>query len=185
VQSGDFSGRGNDIWAENADEPVVAIPGSARFNRQRTKEQASVHASCQGPGHQLSLIFRKSSEPGWRNWQTQRTQNPPTFGSWGFNSPSRHQPQSPHGTRVASTMLPPRLGFLLTMPRVCCDAVVTGRGHILECMEESFFGVELFLRPIPCDSTGQLTKSPSSPSLSSSRSSVPVRPGKRAGHYNQ
>ena len=21
---------------------------------------------------------------------TQRTQNPPTFGSWGFNSPSRH-----------------------------------------------------------------------------------------------
>jgi hypothetical protein len=29
--------------------------------------------------------------PGWRNWQTQRTQNPPTFGSWGFDSPSRHQ----------------------------------------------------------------------------------------------
>src|SRR6266853_6645052 len=29
-------------------------------------------------------------EPGWRNWQTQRTQNPPTFGSWGFDSPSRH-----------------------------------------------------------------------------------------------
>ena len=27
--------------------------------------------------------------PGWRNWQTQRTQNPPTFGSWGFAS--RHQ----------------------------------------------------------------------------------------------
>src|SRR6266496_3296099 len=31
--------------------------------------------------------------PGWRNWQTQRTQNPPGFGPWGFNSPSRHQPQ--------------------------------------------------------------------------------------------
>ena len=30
-------------------------------------------------------------KPGWRNWQTQRTQNPPTFGSWGFDSPSRHQ----------------------------------------------------------------------------------------------
>ena len=30
------------------------------------------------------------SKPGWRNWQTQRTQNPPTFGSWGFDSPSRH-----------------------------------------------------------------------------------------------
>jgi hypothetical protein len=29
-------------------------------------------------------------EPGWRNWQTQRTQNPPDFGPWGFDSPSRH-----------------------------------------------------------------------------------------------
>ncbi len=28
---------------------------------------------------------------GWRNWQTQRTQNPPGFGPWGFDSPSRHQ----------------------------------------------------------------------------------------------
>src|SRR5580698_5661587 len=31
------------------------------------------------------------SQPGWRNWQTQRTQNPPGFGPWGFKSPSRHQ----------------------------------------------------------------------------------------------
>ena len=30
-------------------------------------------------------------EPGWRNRQTQRTQNPPGFGPWGFDSPSRHQ----------------------------------------------------------------------------------------------
>src|ERR1700678_4854050 len=30
-------------------------------------------------------------EPGWRNWQTQRTQNPPGFGPWGLNSPSLHQ----------------------------------------------------------------------------------------------
>jgi hypothetical protein len=29
-------------------------------------------------------------KPGWRNWQTQRTQNPPGFGPWGFDSPSRH-----------------------------------------------------------------------------------------------
>ena len=34
------------------------------------------------------------SEPGWRNWQTQRTQNPPGFGPWGFDSPSRHQHSS-------------------------------------------------------------------------------------------
>lgn len=32
-----------------------------------------------------------SHKPGWRNWQTQRTQNPPIFGSWGFDPPSRHQ----------------------------------------------------------------------------------------------
>ncbi len=28
--------------------------------------------------------------PGWWNWQTQRTQNPPTARSWGFDPPSRH-----------------------------------------------------------------------------------------------
>src|ERR1035438_8834728 len=33
----------------------------------------------------------ESFTPGWRNWQTQRTQNPPGFGPWGFDSPSRHQ----------------------------------------------------------------------------------------------
>jgi hypothetical protein len=40
-----------------------------------------------------SLPYNKTAfpTPGWRNWQTQRTQNPPTFGSWGFDSPSRHQ----------------------------------------------------------------------------------------------
>jgi hypothetical protein len=37
------------------------------------------------------IIMHLRVEPGWRNWQTQRTQNPPTFGSWGFDSPSRHQ----------------------------------------------------------------------------------------------
>ena len=37
-----------------------------------------------------SLAFLR---PGWRNWQTQRTQNPPGFGPWGFDSPSRHQLQ--------------------------------------------------------------------------------------------
>src|ERR1700733_8001415 len=29
--------------------------------------------------------------PGWRNWQTQRTQNPPRATSWGFDPPSRLQ----------------------------------------------------------------------------------------------
>ena len=30
------------------------------------------------------------AQPGWRNWQTQRTQNPPRATSWGFDPPSRH-----------------------------------------------------------------------------------------------
>ena len=29
-------------------------------------------------------------EPGWRNWQTQRTQNPRIASPWGFDPPSRH-----------------------------------------------------------------------------------------------
>src|SRR3981081_99312 len=37
-----------------------------------------------------TIFEQLPSLPGWRNWQTQRTQNPPTFGSWGFDSPSRH-----------------------------------------------------------------------------------------------
>src|SRR5258708_2252151 len=40
----------------------------------------------------VSKIKHLPSTPGWRNWQTQRTQNPPDFGPWGFDSPSRHQP---------------------------------------------------------------------------------------------
>jgi probable rRNA maturation factor len=32
--------------------------------------------------------------PGWRNWQTQRTQNPPRVTSWGFDPPSRHHIRS-------------------------------------------------------------------------------------------
>jgi hypothetical protein len=42
---------------------------------------------------QLQLLQETmtSTEPGWRNWQTQRTQNPPIARSWGFDPPSRHQ----------------------------------------------------------------------------------------------
>src|SRR4051812_42617500 len=35
-------------------------------------------------------LFRVAPSPGWRNWQTQRTQNPPGFGPWGFDPPFRH-----------------------------------------------------------------------------------------------
>ena len=41
--------------------------------------------------------------PGWRNWQTQRTQNPPRATSWGFDPPSRHQDNK----RLIWKMIPP------------------------------------------------------------------------------
>ncbi len=42
-------------------------------------------------GSRIRRLVCLASTPGWRNWQTQRTQNPPGFGPWGFDSPSRHQ----------------------------------------------------------------------------------------------
>src|SRR5580698_8472870 len=44
------------------------------------------------------------SQPGWRNWQTQRTQNPPGFGPWGFEPPSRHQQNKGFRVKMASRM---------------------------------------------------------------------------------
>src|SRR5271155_5009625 len=38
-----------------------------------------------------TLNLHEGAAPGWRNWQTQRTQNPPRATSWGFDPPSRHQ----------------------------------------------------------------------------------------------
>jgi hypothetical protein len=35
-------------------------------------------------------VAKRPTEPGWRNWQTQRTQNPSEATPWGFDSPSRH-----------------------------------------------------------------------------------------------
>jgi hypothetical protein len=40
-------------------------------------------------------VAKRPTEPGWRNWQTQRTQNPPRATSWGFDPPSRHQDKPP------------------------------------------------------------------------------------------
>src|ERR1700683_4025805 len=45
---------------------------------------------------------RRPSEPGWRNWQTQRTQNPPIARSWGFDPPSRHQDKNVYSNGLAT-----------------------------------------------------------------------------------
>src|ERR1700744_537200 len=43
-----------------------------------------------------------ATRPGWRNWQTQRTQNPPRATSWGFDPPSRHQQNKELKLKMAS-----------------------------------------------------------------------------------
>jgi hypothetical protein len=54
-------------------------------------------ATQQEPSHRES-----PSKPGWRNWQTQRTQNPPRATSWGFDPPSRHQQNKGFRSKLAS-----------------------------------------------------------------------------------
>src|SRR5271157_3524017 len=50
--------------------------------------------------------FRSPPKPGWRNWQTQRTQNPPRLiTSWGFDPPSRHQEESPRSTHERTSLI--------------------------------------------------------------------------------
>ena len=44
-----------------------------------------------GKANYAALKQQLGAAPGWRNWQTQRTQNPPRATSWGFDPPSRHQ----------------------------------------------------------------------------------------------
>src|SRR5205807_6997228 len=53
---------------------------------------ASLHLPAPNPSINLGTANHLCVfTPGWRNWQTQRTQNPPDFGPWGFDPPSRHQ----------------------------------------------------------------------------------------------
>ena len=50
----------------------------------------------------MRLKLIKPKKPGWRNRQTQRTQNPPRATSWGFDPPSRHQDSKNFTCKVAS-----------------------------------------------------------------------------------
>jgi hypothetical protein len=64
----------------------------AKLSTQRTLGTYSYAAIC-SKARELSAHCGRVAitEPGWRNWQTQRTQNPPRATSWGFDPPSRHQ----------------------------------------------------------------------------------------------
>ena len=59
------------------------------------------------PAHSLThfhVLYNINYLLSWLYGDTQRTQNPPTFGSWGFDSPSRH-----HTTRVNQIEAPHEL----------------------------------------------------------------------------
>jgi hypothetical protein len=79
----------------NLEQDFAAYPtdiaDAIRKLEAHESERLDKRKSCNPLKHQLSLIlFGLPPRPGWRNWQTQRTQNPPSFGFWGFDSPSRH-----------------------------------------------------------------------------------------------
>jgi hypothetical protein len=61
--------------------------------RLDAKNRAASHQGFECASYRQNVSVGDSGfiAPGWRNWQTQRTQNPPGFGPWGFDPPSRHQ----------------------------------------------------------------------------------------------
>ena len=73
------------------------MPGRKQNFLSRVKPR-SKHRQARLQSRTLSINLTSlllNSQPGWRNWQTQRTQNPPGFGPWGFDSPSRHHYLTP------------------------------------------------------------------------------------------
>ena len=88
-----------------------------------------------------ALLCELMDRPGWRNWQTQRTQNPPRATSWGFDPPSRHHDNKrlilnwPLETGEASFV---RWLFwwllVLTVPappRNCCNGATVATGVVI------------------------------------------------------
>src|SRR6266542_4577034 len=47
--------------------------------------------------HRLATLASGLIEPGWRNWQTRRSQKPLGASPWGFDSPSRHHFKASRG----------------------------------------------------------------------------------------
>src|SRR5256885_1465863 len=91
----------------------------SRSERPQLKPQLRVKRPPNRAGccsEKAAYLFRvewlERFKPGWRNWQTQRTQNPPTFGSWGFDSPSRHHNPAHLGSSESASTLGEYLFFL-------------------------------------------------------------------------
>jgi hypothetical protein len=71
----------------------LSIPaaGNLRSVRFDSATEPAITATTAQRIWQSSFRIDSVTAPGWRNWQTQRTQNPPRATSWGFDPPSRHQ----------------------------------------------------------------------------------------------
>jgi hypothetical protein len=97
---------------------ILHNPTRRRLGRSDISIREPVREVCLNSARQLitrgygkeqntTKSFRKCLQL-LRNVQLEKrvgwTQNPPTFGSWGFNSPSRHHSQKPRGTRLPATL---------------------------------------------------------------------------------
>ena len=75
-------------------KPCSGSPHSARSGSDKRWGKATASKSMRvasGASRMRYFELPTHPRPGWRNWQTQRTQNPPIARSWGFDPPSRHQ----------------------------------------------------------------------------------------------
>ena len=104
--------------------PVLA----ARPRPCETEKAAGKPSPARNSGLNATL---QTGQPGWRNWQTQRTQNPPTARSWGFDPPSRHQ-DKPH--KMMGNWRPTPSGLdrlslivLLRLVSTCLLQILAGR----------------------------------------------------------
>ena len=70
-------------------------------------------------------LFLAQPKPGWRNWQTQRTQNPSEAIPWGFDSPSRHH------LKYRYPLLIQRFAALVSAPCLGCFPVDPALGYEL------------------------------------------------------
>jgi hypothetical protein len=62
---------------------------------------------------------QRSRVPGWRNWQTRRTQNPVLAREWEFDPPSGHHPMSAY---VCGDILDFSFGQQRAVGLGCCNS---------------------------------------------------------------
>ena len=102
--------------------PRVRIPPSPPYHSEITFGVTSTFDSHSKIPHLENKVENNSEKSGLK---IRRYLVP-----WGFNSPSRHHPQSPRGTRISAHFARWRSPTTNTTGNVACDRPVTGDGHI-------------------------------------------------------